>query len=400
MKAVCSECHTGVEQVLSYSCPLCGGVLLLDYEKPQGSWMDPTENGIWKFHQLLPEVQKENRLYAGEGMTPLIKSVALAKRLGLKELYFKYEGGNPTGSYKDRIAAMGISWALASGRQACIGTSSGNAGAAVAAYAARAGIPYHLYALEHMAEAKLEQMLAYNAQVRKVVGFGVSPEVGERVFSHIFAAAQRKDWEVMITAYRYNPFAMEGVKTIAFELADQMAAMPSHVYAPAGGAGLYLGIWKGFNELFRFGYTSGKPQMVAVQSSGCSNIARAYANGQSVPAPGESTSLISGLQVPNPPDGKAALSVMAAGDGSAMSVEDEGIWEAQRMLAAEEGIFCEPAGAASVAGLIQACARAEQPHGNPVVCIISGVGFKDGARLSAMVSNKVVPTLQAESLDI
>ncbi|WP_205127084.1 pyridoxal-phosphate dependent enzyme [Paenibacillus ginsengarvi] len=355
---------------------------------------------MWKYRRLLPEVPEGCRLYLGEGSTPLVPSRKLAKRLNVGELYFKLEGGNPTGSYKDRIAAVGISWALANGREACVGTTSGNAGAAYAAYAARAGMTYHLFVLEHMAEAKLAQVLAYGALVRKVKGFGTYADVGDRVFAAVLDLVRSNGWESTITAFRYNPYAMEGVKTISFELAEQLEAPPTAVYVPAGGAGLYVGIWKGFRELGELGAIAQRPFMVAVQPEGCSNIVRAYEAGARVPAPGASVSQISGLQVPNPPDGALALDIMASGDGAAVAVTDGDIWEAQRLLAEEEGIFCEPAAAAALAGLIRDVKERGGFGSQRVVCIVSGVGFKDGKRLLEMVSHVDVPLLDAEQLDL
>ncbi|PYI53959.1 threonine synthase [Paenibacillus flagellatus] len=400
MKALCWTCGREAPDARTYACPDCGGTLMLDYGDVAGEWKDDSQRGMWKYRRLLPDVPEEHRLYLGEGATPLVPSRRLAKRLNVGELWFKLEGGNPTGSYKDRIAAVGVSRALAAGRGACIGTTSGNAGAAVAAYAAVAGLPYHLFVLEHMAEAKLAQVLAYNAQVRKVRGFGTSPEVGDRVFARLFEAARERDWEVTITAFRYNPYAMEGVKTIAFELAEQLRGAPTSVYAPAGGAGLYVGIWKGFEELRRIGEIGSTPHMTAVQSAGCANIVRAYEAGLRTPAPGASTSRISGLQVPNPPDGGVALDIMARGGGSATAVADEDIWEAQRLLAEEEGLFCEPAAAASVAGLIRASRERGGLPAERAVCVISGVGFKDGQRLADMVAQRTVPLLTADRLGI
>jgi len=398
--ACCWECGRTTTDMRLYACPDCGGILMMQYDGVTGSWKDDGQPGLWKYHRLLPDVPEACRLYLGEGATPLVPSRRLAKRLKVGELYFKLEGGNPTGSYKDRIAAIGVSRALAGGRSACIGTTSGNAGAAVAAYAAGAGIPYHLFVLEHMAEAKLAQVLAYGADVRKVKRFGTDPEVGDNVFGRIFEAARLNDWEVMITAFRYNTYAMEGVKTISFELAEQLQAPPTRVYAPAGGAGLYVGIWKGFEELHGLGVIADKPHMTAVQSAGCSNIVRAYEAGGRTPAPGPSTSLISGLQVPNPPDGTIALDIMARGDGSALAVEDEDIWEAQRLLAEEEGIFGEPAAAVSLAGLIRECRERGGLRDERAVCIITGVGFKDGKRLLDMVAHKHVPMLEVDRLDV
>jgi threonine synthase len=401
MEMICRSCGK-VELPGLYQCQDCGGTLFAVYpsEEAAVSLKDDSQQGVWKYWRLLPRVPKHQRIDLGEGSTPLIRSRRLAKKLNVGELLFKYEGGNPTGSYKDRIAAVGVSWALANGREACIGTSSGNAGAAVAAYAARAGIPYHLFVLEHMAEAKLAQVLAYNALVRKVERFGTDPQVGDKVFHHLFAAAGRHGWEVMITAFRYNPYAMEGVKTISFELADQAGGAPCRVFVPTGGAGLYAGIWKGFDELYGRGWIAKKPELVAVQSAGCSNIARAFEAGSLTPAEGASTSQISGLQVPNPPDGGIALGMMAQGDGSAMAVADEEIWEAQRLLAEEEGLFCEPAAAASVAGLIKRCREQGGMQDEQAVCVITGVGFKDEKRLLQMVQGKQVPLLQADDLGI
>ncbi|WP_171631857.1 threonine synthase [Paenibacillus plantarum] len=397
---ICSECGTEQPESYLYACPSCEGILLPQYENGHLSISDSTQKGIWRYHASLPPVPAKSRLYLGEGMTPLIPSVRLGRKLGIGELYFKYEGGNPTGSYKDRIAAMGLSWALGQGRGACIGTSSGNAGAAIAAYAARAGMPYHLFVLENVAEAKLAQSLLYKANVRKIKGFGNDPEIGMRVFDRIFEGAADHGWEVMITAFRYNPYAMEGVKTIAYEIYEELKGMPSHVYSPAGGGGLYCGIWKGFNEIYESVRTAAAPCMVAVQPEGCSNIVRAYQAGSKEPLPGSSTSQISGLQVPNPPDGKLALQIMNRGGGKGIAVSDSLIWETQRLLAVEEGIFCEPAGAASVAGLIRDCEENPGRSLDKVVCVISGNGFKDGKRLSDMTSEIHVPCLDVEHLDI
>ncbi|TMV47310.1 pyridoxal-phosphate dependent enzyme [Paenibacillus mesophilus] len=401
MEAYCWECGRTVYDNRLYACPDCGGTLMLRYGGVRPDTLkDDSQLGLWKYRRMLPDIPEANRLYLGEGATPLVPSRKIAKRLRVGELYFKLEGGNPTGSYKDRIAAVGVSWALANGRAACAGTTSGNAGAAFAAYAAGAGIPYHLFVLEHMAEAKLAQVLAYGAIVRKVKGFGTYAEVGDRVFARIVDAVREYDWESTITAFRYNPYAMEGVKTISYELAEQLSGPPTSVYSPAGGAGLYVGIWKGFDELKEIGAIPHKPHMVAVQSAGCSNIVRAYKECERVPSPGPSTSQISGLQVPNPPDGSVALGIMARGDGSAIAVDDEEIWEAQRMLAEEEGIFCEPAAATGLAGLIRAAKERGGLESERAVCIVSGVGFKDGKRLLEMVAHKSVPLLEADNLGI
>jgi len=355
------------------------------------------ESGIWRYLPLLPATDPAHRVTLGEGNTPLVKSRAIAKRLGMSSLYFKLEGANPTGSYKDRISALGVSQALQNGKPACIGTSSGNAGASAAAYAARAGIPYHLLVLEHVLEAKLKQAMLHGALIRRIEGFGVSAEVGDRVFAYIRDRAARNNWEVMITAYRFNPVAMEAVKTIAYELAEQLhGRTPDAVFVPVGGGGLYTGVYRGFQDLLRIGAASSAPAVAGVQAAGCSNIVRAWERGEKRPAPGDSVSSISGLQVPNPPDGEQVLDAFYAGGGWGETVSDEEVWTWQERLAAEEGLWCEPAAAVSVAGLARAVERGAVARDGTVVCLLTGAGYKDNERTDMMLRH----ALSIELLDI
>ncbi|WP_409346394.1 threonine synthase [Paenibacillus sp. MBLB4367] len=360
---------------------------------------DSSKLGVWRYEKLLPPVAEERQISLGEGRTPLVKSVGIARALGLNNLYFKIESGNPTGSYKDRIAAVGVSWALQQGKTACIGTTSGNAGASVAAYAARAGIPYHLYVLEHIVEAKLLQVVAHGANVTKVKGFGESIAVGDGVFAHIKRQAERMNWESMITAYKFNAVAMEGVKTIAYELYDDWnEAVPDAVFVPVGGGGLFTGIRKGFEDIHRLNGTA-VPSMVAVQSEGCDNIVRGWKQGSETAAGGDSTSQISGLQVPNPPDGDDVLRVLNAGEGWAEAVPDTETWFWQEQLADKEGILCEPAAAISVAGAAKALKEGRIGPETSVVCVLSGAGYKDAGRLQAIVKSKpAVPLKSVEEL--
>jgi threonine synthase len=360
---------------------------------------NPRKLGVWRYETLLPQVAEERQVTLGEGCTPLVKSAGIAKALGLSNLYFKIESGNPTGSYKDRIAAVGVSWALQQGKTACIGTTSGNAGAAVAAYAARAGIPYHLYLLEHIVEAKLVQVVAHGANVTKVKGFGESAAVGDKVFAHIAEQAERMNWESMITAYKCNPVAMEGVKTIAFELYDDLVeTTPDAVFVPVGGGGLFTGIRKGFEDIARL-HGASMPSMVAVQSAGCDNIVRGWKQGSATAASGDSTSQISGLQVPNPPDGEEVLRVLNANEGWAEAVADNETWHWQEQLAEKEGILCEPAAAISLAGLAQALREGRVGKDATIVCVLSGAGYKDAKRLQTIVDGKpAVPLKSADEL--
>lgn len=398
MIPVCTKCKKAFKQQHPYACPKCEAPILLNYESLPGPFKDERMSGVWKYWRLLPDVSPSKRLYLGEGDTPLVKSSYLGKQLGIDELYFKIEGSNPTGSYKDRIAAVGLSWAGSRGRTACIGTSSGNAGAAVAAYAAKAGFSYHLAVLEHTVQAKLSQALLYNPSVYRIAAFGTDPEIGQQVFDLIFETSQRNNWEVMITAFRYNPYAMEGVKTISFEIAEQLGSSPAAVYVPAGGAGLFVGVSKGFHELYQQQLAASKPTVIAVQPEGCSNIVRAYEAGEKWPLPGISTTAISGLQVPNPPDGSLALEVMRNGDGAAISVSDEQILAVQQLLAEKEGIFCEPASAAAVAGLIRSCQLEKEAPTGRIVCVLTGHGLKDDRLMTEAIQSHPLPLMQVDQL--
>ena len=359
------------------------------------------ETGIWRYEQLLPKIEKKHRLTLGEGNTPLVKSRSIGAQLGISSLYFKMESANPTGSYKDRISALGVSRVLEEGKPACVGTSSGNAGSSVAAYAARVGIPYHLLVLERVLETKLKQAMLHGAVIQKIKHFGTSSEVGDKVFQYINKMAEKHNWEVMITAFHYNPFAMEAVKTISFELFEQLGGrIPDAVFAPVGGGGLYTGVYKGFQALKRCGVASAAPAVVCVQSAGCSNIVKAWEQGLDRPAPGDSTSAISGLQVPNPPDGRQVLNALQAGDGWGEAVCDEDVWAWQEKLAVEEGIWCEAASAVSLAGLSRAVQLGRVSPDSTVVCLLTGAGFKDNERTEAMVQKQPsIPLYDIEQLE-
>lgn len=344
------------------------------------------EEGIWKYASYFPAIDQQNRISIGEGNTPLIRSRRIGPELGLNNLYFKLESANPTGSYKDRIAALGVSWALEQGKEACIGTTSGNAGAAIAAYAAKAGLPYHLLVLEHIVEEKLQQALVYGPDIKKIQGFGEYEQVGNQVFEYIINESAKKNWEVLITAFQFNPIAMLGVSTISFELWHQLGnRAPDAIFVPVGGGGLFTGISLGFEQLSGGGTREDKlrsTSIVAVQSEGCANIVKAWREGLAVPVSGDSASQISGLQVPNPPDGKQVLDVLNRGNGWGHTVHDQDVWRWQETLAVQEGIFCEAAAAISLAGVEQSIqeGRLDDPD-QMIVCIISGAGWKDGSRM-------------------
>lgn len=353
--------------------------------------------GIWSYAERLPRIAEQHRVTLGEGNAPLVRSSRIGETIGIPNLYFKLESLNPTGSYKDRIAALMLSLAREHGKDACIGTTSGNAGASIAAYAARAGIPYHVYVQENIVPSKLEQILVHRAQVYRVKGMGFDPHIGTQVFETVLAKAKANNWEPAVTAFAYAPLAMEAVKTISYEIREQLGA-PDAVFVPVGGGGLFAGIHKGFADLHAEGAIARLPRMAACQSAGCANLANAWKQGLSKPLPGGSTSLISGIQVSSPPDADLVFAALKESRGNAYALQDEDTWLWQERLAVEEGIFCEPAGAIGLAGAAKAAREGTIGPDDKVVIVVTGAGFKDVQRTKAMTDQIQVPFIEANDM--
>ena len=301
----------------------------------------------------------------GEGGTPLVRSAELGPALGLKNLWFKLESANPTGSYKDRFAASAVTRMLADGRRACLGTSSGNAGAALAAYCARAGLPCVLAIVEDAPDGKLRQMLAHGARLVRIRGFGRSPAVNDRVMHGLRGLAGRLNAAVEISAYAFSPEAMRGVEAIGAEISARLPA--PDVFCPAGGGGLTLAVARGL--------AAGRVH--CVQPAGNDTIASPLRAGRARARPVSSDTAISGLQVGNVVDGDAVIAACRARGGRGYVVADERAWHWQARLARAEGIFCEPAGSLALAGVEEAVRRRELPAHADVVCLVTGAGFKD-----------------------
>lgn len=341
---------------------------------------------IWRFAERLPAIDPSARLTLGEGNSPLVRSGRIAGELGLERLYFKIEAANPSGSYKDRFAACAISHVAASGKKTCLATSSGNTGAALAAYCAVAGIPCHIAIVEGAPAGKLRQMLAYGARLFRIRGFGAQPDVTSHVMNGLRNLADELSAGLEISAFMFSPLGMAGVQTIAFELAEQLEDRPQ-IFSPAGGGGLTLAVARGFEAC-------GRPARIhCVQPAGNDTIASALREGKIAAVAVSSTTRISGLQVGSVLDGNEVVSACRRSGGTGHTVTDESVWRWQARLAREEGIFCEPAGAVALAGVEQALARSEIERNEPVVCLVTGSGFKDEASLERMAGSTPAPLL-------
>ncbi len=328
----------------------------------------------------------------GEGGTPLIRSTRLGPEMGLKNLWFKYEGANPTGSYKDRFAAAAVSHLKHQGKKLCLGTSSGNTGAALAAYCARAEIPCILAIVEGAPEGKLRQMLAYGARLYRIRDFGSSPAMNTEVFTGLRALADELGAGLEISAFALSPRGMAGVQTLSFELAETLGESDLHIFSPAGGGGLTLAVARGFEALATRGWAS-RAHVHCVQPAGNDTIASALREGAAKGRAVESRTAISGLQVGSVVDGDAVIEACRRSGGQGHVVTDARVWELQARLARTEGIFSEPAGAVALAGAEAALARGEIAPNDTVVCLVTGSGFKDGRSLERMIGGASAPLL-------
>ncbi|MGN6603638.1 MAG: pyridoxal-phosphate dependent enzyme [Ginsengibacter sp.] len=334
--------------------------------------------GIWKYDQLLPTVQMKSRITLGEGDTPLIHSRHIGTSLGLENLFFKLEMVNPSGSYKDRFACLAVSKMVEDNIPFCVATSSGNTGAALAAYCAAAGIKCYLAIVDGAPSGKLQQMRVYGAETLMIKGFGLEASVTEKVMDGLTKLAAQFGSSVQISAFKYSPIPMQGVQTIAYEVAEELSEGETHLFSPSGGGGLTLAMVKGFRKWKETNKHFQIPKVHCVQPVGNNSIAGPLRTGldlaQEVP---NCTTHISGLQVPNVIDGNETLGFCRSTGGTGYVVEDELVYQCQESLSLNEGIFCEPAGAVALAGLVQAVQKGEISSSDQVVCLVTGHGFKD-----------------------
>jgi len=333
--------------------------------------------GIWKYADWMENIHVENQISLGEGGTPLLKSKNIGVMLGLEKLYFKLENLNPTGSYKDRFAAMAISNALEYNKKSILATSSGNTGAALAAFAAAANLPCKIIIVDGAPFGKLQQMGIYGAELYMVRDFGITASCTTDVMEYLRKLASMEAMSLEISAYCYSPIGMQGVQTIAFEIAEEQPEI-RHCFVPAGGGGLFHSIQLGYETYEKMNVGFESPLLHVVQPKGNDTIASALKDKRlNIQPLAKCTSSISGLQVPSLLDAEAIMNHNSSANASGVLVEDDDVYKYQRMLAMKEGIFCEPAGAVALAGLAQAIKEKTIGKDEPIVCLITGNGPKD-----------------------
>ncbi|MDJ0736370.1 MAG: threonine synthase [Nostocaceae cyanobacterium] len=325
------------------------------------SYRQPWPGLIEAYRQYLPVSDKTPVVTLHEGNTPLIPVPALAERIGRQvRVFVKYDGLNPTGSFKDRGMTMAISKAKEDGAKAVICASTGNTSAAAAAYARRGRMrAFVLIPDGYVALGKLAQALLYGAEVLAIKGnFDRALEIVRQM---------AENYPVTLVN-SVNPYRLEGQKTGAFEVVDALGNAPDWLCIPVGNAGNITAYWMGFCQYHQDGKCDRLPRMMGFQAAGAAPLV----GGQPVTHP---ETIATAIRIGNPASWEKAVAAQTASKGNFHAVTDTEILDAYRILASEEGIFCEPASAASVAGLLQV--KDQVPTGATVVCVLTGNGLKD-----------------------
>jgi threonine synthase len=327
------------------------------------NWAASDRLGVLRrYRDYLPITEGTPLVCMGEGDTPLVRSQRLEARLGCGPLYFKLESCNPTGSFKDRGMVVAVAKAIEEGQEAVLCASTGNTSASAAAYAAHCGLRAHVLVPKgNIAQGKLAQAVAHGAQVIAVDGN----------FDQALTLARAiTDRHPIALVNSLNPYRLEGQKTAAFEIIDHLGDTPDYLFIPVGNAGNITAYWRGFVEYQQRGKATKRPRMMGFQAEGAAPIVL----GRPVEEP---VTVATAIRIGNPASWKGAEAARDASGGVIEAVSDEEILTAYRLLAQEEGIFGEPASAASLAGLFKMSGQGLELSNSTSVCIITGSGLKD-----------------------
>lgn len=351
-----------------YACDACGGILDVTYT---GAF-ESTEPLSRSFERM--PVTRQEAMGMGTTPTPMLRAQRLGEMLGLKRLYLKCEMANLTGSFKDRPVSIGVAAAKKMGYSQVVTASSGNAAAATAACAARQGLGCIVIIPASTPDEKVKQTAFYGARVFKVPGpYSNSYQVAREL--------SEKHGICNVTTTFFNPFSLEGDKVVGYEIYETLKEMPQWVYVPVGAGPLLAGIHKALLEYAARNGLSGTARMVAAQAEGNSPIAQAFERGEdtvmSNPEPRTIAGGIADGLVGYERDGSYTLRLCRESGGKAMSVPDDGIREAQRLLAELEGVFVEPSAAASAAAVIRDAREGKLKEEDTVVILLTGHGLKD-----------------------
>jgi threonine synthase len=396
----CKECGTEYELKAFYVCELCFGPLevMYDYSTLRRTVTRETiqagPNSIWRYRAFLP-VATENVIDVGTGMTPLVRSQRLARRLGLNKLYIKNDAVNmPTLSFKDRVVSVALSRARELGFSTVSCASTGNLANSTAALAAYAGLDCCVFIPADLEAGKILGSLIYNPTLMAVQG---NYDQVNRLCSEI---ANTHSWGFVNINLR--PYYSEGSKTLAFEVAEQLGwELPDHIVAPLAAGSLFTKIYKGFKEFIDVGLVEDKTvRCSGAQAEGCSPIAQAYRDGQDFIKPvNKPNTIAKSIAIGNPADGIYALEIARKTGGYIESVNDAEIIEGMKLLAETEGIFAETAGGTTVAVLKKLVEAGKIDPDETTIVYITGNGLKTQETVQGYIGNPLTIEAKLDSFE-
>lgn len=398
----CLKCNQRLKDAsdITYRCPKCSGPISVQMNMAQLKDVISKEkfykqkiNSMWSFFEFLPLLDKKNIISLMEGNTPTLKSNRLAKEVGLKNLFLKLDFLNPTGSFKDRQISMGISKAVELSKTSVITMSSGNVGASVAAYSARAGLKNIILIPSIAPESKIIQIKQYGGNVVKINSDST------KLISQIVQDASKK-FEIanLITAGIYNPFINKGAKTISYEIAIQSKnnnqGFPEVIIVPVGGAGLLSGVFEGFQELYELNFIDSIPKLFGVQPEGCAPFVKAIEDNLTpeylFQNPWKNIKTIStALADDIPLDCYTGIPAIKNSGGNAITISDEETLVAGKQLSDLEGIFAEPSSCTSIAAISKLLDKDLIQADENIYCLITGSGFKDIKSIEPMLPESI-----------
>lgn len=386
--AQCIKCGRTYEAAADLTTCSCGGILeiVYDYDYIRTIFTKETlaarqEPTMWRYRELLPVEPDTPAPPLRVGWSPLYKTDRLAKKLGLKALYVKDDGVNPTASLKDRASAMAVAKATEAGAKVIACSSTGNAASSLAGNAAAAGFETYIFVPSRAPKGKVAQLMTFGAHVISVQGSY------EETFELSKAAIEKWGWYNRNAAI--NPYLSEGKKTVGLEIMEQLGwQVPDYIAISVGDGCTIAGLWKGLKDLYAIGFIDRLPRLISAQAEGCCPLNRAIATGEEW-RPMEENTLADSIAVGVPRNADKALNAIRESNGLVVNVSDEEIMAAQKLLGSTCGVFGEPAGVTGAAGLKKLCEQGVISPDATVVSVVTGNGLKDVANAIAACGDPI-----------
>ena len=382
LHAKCVRCGRTYEAIPTLTTCQCGGILdiVYDYDYIKTRLTRETlagrrDNSMWRYRELLPVEEETEAPPLRVGWSPLYRARALAERLGLRALYIKDDGINPTASLKDRASAMAVAKAREAGARVIACSSTGNAASSLAGNAAAAGMETYIFVPSRAPKGKVAQLMTFGATVVSVQGsYEETFELSRQAIGH---------WGWYNRNAAVNPYLSEGKKTVGLEILEQLDwQVPDFIAISVGDGCTIAGLWKGLKDLYALGWIDRLPRLISVQAAGCCPINRAIESGEDW-RPMEENTLADSIAVGVPRNADKALQAIRESRGLTVNVSDEEIMAAQKLLGRTSGVFGEPAGVTGTAGVKKLCEQGKIPPDASVVSVVTGSGLKDVANAIA-----------------